>query len=201
LRARSATPDGFIKQENEYNSETQDTIVRVYRNPSEFLGPMQFRVFGKGISDPDGLLLWEGGNRASALLSFDGESIAINQHAMSDLGLLFVFTRREDGSYQKIDADFQKEALRLFVQQLGLKEQPSFDHIYCYAETWLNPHQLLGVLSGHESGQHVLDGSGLSSIAPPRNFPSTFVRSTKLAFTRSRKRMKISIAAPGLTAT
>jgi hypothetical protein len=76
---------------------------------------------------------------------------------MSDLGLLFGFTRREDGSYQREDVDFQKEAMELFVKQLGLKEEPSFDHIYCYAETWLNPRQLLGVLSGHESGQHVLD--------------------------------------------
>jgi hypothetical protein len=68
-----------VKQDEEYKSENEHTIVPVYRNPSEFLGPMQFRVFGKGISDPDGLLLWQGSNRASALLSFDGESIAINQ--------------------------------------------------------------------------------------------------------------------------
>ena len=99
----SPVPPGFVKQDEEYKSQTQDTIIRVYRDPSEFLGLMEFRVFGKGISDPDGFLLWKGGNRASALLSFDGESIAINQHAMSDLGLLFVFTRRDDGSYIRFD--------------------------------------------------------------------------------------------------
>src|SRR5438309_744782 len=142
-------PLGFAKEDAEFKSDTQDTTVRVYRDSSDPIGAMQFRVFGKGISDPDGYLLWEGANRASAKLSFDGEGIAINNHAMSDLGLLFVFTRRQDGSYQKVDIDFQKEALELLVKQLGLKEEPAFDHIYCYAETWVTDHQLLGELSGH----------------------------------------------------
>ena len=154
----SPLPPGFVKQDEEFKSQTQDTIVRVYRDPSDFLGPMQFRVFRKDSPDQDGVLLWEGANRASALVSFDGESIAINQHAMSDLGLLFVFIRRDDGSYRKVDVDFQKETLKLFVKQLGLKEEPAFDHIYCYAETWLTDHQLLGELSGHMSGEYSLDG-------------------------------------------
>src|SRR4051812_35367902 len=105
-------PPGFVKEDTEFKSDTEDTTIRVYRDSSNPIGQMQFRVFGKGISDPDGYLLWEGANRASAKLSFNGEGIAINNHAMSDLGQLFVFTRRHDGSYQKIDVDFQKEALK-----------------------------------------------------------------------------------------
>jgi hypothetical protein len=153
----SPLPPGFVKQDEEYKSHTQDTIVRVYRDPSEFLGPMQFRVFRKDSADQNGILLWEGANRASAVVSFDGESIAINQHAMSDLGLLFVFVRGADGSYRKVNVDFQKEALQLLTKQLGFKEEPSSDHIYSYAETWLTDHQFLGSLSGKESGQHSFD--------------------------------------------
>ena len=154
----SPPPPGFVKQD-EYKSQTEDTIVRVYRDPSDFLGPMQFRVFRKDSPDQDGFLLWEGANRAAALVSFDGESIAINQHVMSDLGLLFAFTRRENKlQYQKVDVDFQKEALKLFTKQEGLKYKPDFDHIYCYAKTWLTDHQFLGILSGHASGQSELDG-------------------------------------------
>src|SRR5436190_2617445 len=92
-------PAGFVKEDTEFKSDTEDTTIRVYRDSSNPIGQMQFRVFGKGISDPDGYLLWEGANRASARLSFNGEGIAINNHAMSDLGQLFVFTRRHDGSY------------------------------------------------------------------------------------------------------
>ena len=119
---------------------------------------MQFRVFRKDSPDQDGFLLWEGANRAAALVSFDGESITINQHVMSDLGLVLAFTRRQDGSYQKVDVDFQKEALKLFTKQEGFKNEPDFDHIYCYAKTWLTDHQFLGILSGHASGQSELDG-------------------------------------------
>ena len=122
-------PAGYVKEDTEFKSDTEDTTIRVYRDFSDPIGAMQFRVFGNGISDPDGYLLWEGANRASAKLSYDGEGIAINNHAMSDLGQLFVFTRRQDGSYQKVDVDFQKEALKLFVKQLGLKEEPALDHL------------------------------------------------------------------------
>ncbi len=183
----SPPPSGSVKQDTEFKSHTEETTVRVYRDPSDFLGPMEFRVFGKGISDPDGFLLWKGGNRASALLSFDGESIAINQHAMSDLGLLFVFTRRDDGSYQKVDVDFQKEALKLFEEQLGFKEEPSFDHIYCYAETWLSAHQLLGVLSGHESGQHVLDGFWFIFDCSTKQFSFDLCEINKAGFHKVKK--------------
>ena len=176
-----------MKQDQEYESHTGDTIVRVYRNPSESLGSMQFRVFRKDSSEPDGFLLWEGANRASALVSFDGESIAINQHAMSDLGLLFVFTRRGDGSYQKMDVDFEKEALKLFARQQELKEAPAFDHIYCYAETWLTDHQLLGVLSGHESGQHSLDGFWFIFDCSSKRFSFDLREINKTGFHKNKK--------------
>jgi hypothetical protein len=183
----SPPPPGFVKQDQEYESQTQETIVRVYRDPSEPLGPMQFRVFRKGSVDQEGVLLWEGANRASALVSFDGESIAINQHAMSDLGLLSVFTRREDGSYQKVEVDFQKEALKLFTKQQGLKDEPGFDHIYCYAETWLTDHQLLGVLFGQESGEHVLDGFWFIFDCSRKTFSFDLREINKMGFHKTKK--------------
>jgi hypothetical protein len=183
----SPLPPGFVKQDEEFKSQTQDTIVRVYRDPSDFLGPMQFRVFRKDSPDQSGLLLWEGANRASALVSFDGESIAINQHALSDLGLLFVFIRRHDGSYRKVDVDFQKEALKLFTKQQGFKDEPRFDHIYCYAETWLTDHQFLGVLSGHESGRHSLDGFWFIFDCPTKRFSFDLREINKMGFHKTKK--------------
>src|SRR5205085_3985579 len=180
-------PAGFVKQDTEFKSDTQDTTVRVYRDSSDPIGAMQFRVFGKGISDPDGYLLWEGANRASAKLSFDGEGIAINNHAMSDLGQLFVFTRRQDGSYQKVAVDFQKEALKLLVKQLGLNEEPAFDHIYCHAETWLTDHQLLGQLSGHMSGEHSLDGFWFIFDCSSRTFSFDLRAINKTSFHKTKK--------------
>jgi hypothetical protein len=183
----SRLPAGFVKEDTEFKSDTQDTTIRVYRDSSDPIGAMQFRVFGKGITDPDGYLLWEGANRASAKLSFDGEGIAINNHAMSGLGKLFVFTRRQDGSYQKVDVDFQKEALKLFVKQLGLKEEPGFDHIYCYAETWLSDHQLLGGLSGHMSGEHWLDGFWFIFDCSSRTFSFDLRAIDKTSFHKTKK--------------
>jgi hypothetical protein len=180
-------PVGYVKEDTEFKSDTQNTTIRVYRDSSDPIGAMQFRVFGKGISDPDGYLLWEGANRASAKLSFDGEGIAINNHAMSDLGQLFVFTRRQDGSYQKVDVDFQQEALKLFSKQLGLKEEPTFDHIYCYAEAWLTDHQFLGVLSGHMSGEHSLDGFWFIFDCPTKQFLFDLREINKTGFHKTKK--------------
>ena len=155
----SPPPEGFVKQDREYESPSGDTIVRVYQNEDM---DMQLRVFRTGNADKDGFLLWEGSGVAgggSALVSFDGENIAINQRDSSDLGLLFVFTRRQDGSYQKIDVDFQKEALKLATKQLGFKNEPSFGRypkFFCNADTWITDHQLLAVLSAQELGQHSL---------------------------------------------
>jgi hypothetical protein len=153
----SPLPEGFVKEDEEYRSESGDTIVRVYRKDDADM-TMQFRVFRTGSADQDGFLLWEGSGAtsASALVSSDGENIAINRKDSSDFGLLFVFTRRQDGSYQKIAVDFQKEALKLFTKQLGFKNEPVFGHIFCNAQAWLTDHQLLAVLSAQELGQHSL---------------------------------------------
>src|ERR1700720_3287188 len=155
----SPLPEGFVKGDEEYRSESGDTIIRVYRKDDADM-TMQFRVFRTGSADQDGFLLWEGSGAtsASALVSSDGEKIAINRKDSSDLGLLFVFTRRQDGSYQKIDVDFQKEALKLFTKQLGFKNEPVFGHIFCNAQAWLTDSLFVGVLSGFELGQHSLDG-------------------------------------------
>jgi hypothetical protein len=156
----SPPPPGFVKQDEEYRSDSGDTIVRVYRNDDDM--KMQFRVFRTGSADQDGFLLWEGSSvtSASALVSYDGANIAINRKEDSDHGVLFVFTRRQDGSYKRIDVDFQKQAWKLFIEQLGLKNQPVFSHIFCSAQAWLTDRLLVGVLSGFELGQHPhsLDG-------------------------------------------
>jgi len=175
-------PDGF-KQEDEYKSDTQNTVVRVYRGkPDDWTGPMQFRVFRKENPPADGSLLWEGLNRASALISSDGESIAINHHAMSTDGLLYVFTRQANGSYKKIDIDFRDEALRVFTKQQGLKSEPGFDHLYCHAETWLTENQFLGVLSGHMSGEHALDGFWFIFDCRTKKFSFDFTSINKASF-------------------
>src|SRR3954468_1892474 len=78
--AVAAPPPPRFVLDGEFDSDTQNTTVRVYKDPSDPFsqGGVQGRVFGEGISDPDGYLLWEGGNRASAELTSDGEGIAIN---------------------------------------------------------------------------------------------------------------------------
>lgn len=154
-----SVPAGY-KQEDEFKSATEDTVVKAYRGkPYDWTGPLQFRVFRKESPSVDGYLLWKAGfNRASVLISSDGENIAINHHAMSDLGLLYVFTRQMDGTYKQIDVDFQEQASQMFEKSLAPKSGPTFDHSYCYAKTWLTDHQFLGCFSGHESGKCELSG-------------------------------------------
>ena len=129
---------------------------------------MQFRVFyqpgkdddekdTKTFTDRNGQLLWEGENRASPVISFDGEGIIINHHALSDLEELIVFVRRTDGGYDKANVDFQEETLKLLAKQERMKTSPDFDHISCYGETWVNEHALLGSLRGHLSGESYWD--------------------------------------------
>jgi hypothetical protein len=182
----SPPPEGFVKQDQEYESQTGDTIVRVYLNPGAG-GPMQLRVFRTGSADQDGFLLWESQNGASALVSFDGENIAINHREDSDTGLLYVFTRRQDGSYQKIDVDFQKEALKLATKQLGFKNEPGFGHIFCGASFWLTDHQFLGVLSGKELGQYSLEGFWFIFDCSTKRFSFDLREINKFGFHKTKK--------------
>jgi hypothetical protein len=153
-----SAPRGYKKQD-EYKSADQKTVVCIYRGkPFDWTGKLQVRVFQDDSPKLGGYLLWEGENRVTALVSYDGEFIAINHHLMSDTGLLYIFARQSDGTYKKADIDFRDQALLQFSNQQGLKEPPEFDHLYCHAEQWLTNYQFLGVLSGHMSGEHSLDG-------------------------------------------
>ncbi|MGH8092226.1 MAG: hypothetical protein ACREIF_01965 [Chthoniobacterales bacterium] len=186
----SPLPSGFVKQDEEYRSESGDTIVRVYRKDDADM-TMQFRVFRTGDADQNGLLLWQGSGAtdASALVSYDGGNIAINRKENSDLGVLFVFTRRQDGSYKRIDVDFQKQAWKLFTEQLGLKNEPVFDHIFCNAQAWLTDSLFVGVLSGFELGPHPhsLDGFWFIFDCSTKKFFFDLREINKFGFDKTKK--------------
>jgi hypothetical protein len=160
LALADSIPKGY-KLEEEFKSQTEDTIVRAYRGkPYDWTGSLEYRVFRKESPSVNGYLLWKGQNRASVLISSDGENIALNNHVMSDLGLLYVFTRQKDGTYKNSDIDFMDKVSQMFEESLSKKldQAVDLDHSYCYANTWLSDHQLLGVFTGHESGRLTLSG-------------------------------------------
>jgi hypothetical protein len=149
-------PEGY-KLEEEFKSDTGDTIVKAYRGkPYDWSGSLEFRVYRTDSPTVNGSLLWKGENRASALISYDGENIAINNHVMSDLGLLYVFTRQNDGTYIKCDFDFMKKTSEIVKEELSkmVNGKVVFDHSYVYGNTWLSDHQLLVGFSASNSGNY-----------------------------------------------
>ena len=77
---------------------------------------------------------------------------------MSDLDLLYIFTRQPDGTYKQINVDINEKVSQLFEKSIAPKPSPVFDHSSCYAQTWLTDYRFLGVYSGHMSGECELKG-------------------------------------------
>jgi len=59
--------------------------------------------------------------------------------------------------------------------------------IYCYAETWLNDHQFLGVLSGHMSGEHSLGEFWFIFDCPTKQFSFDLREINKTGFHKTKK--------------
>ena len=155
--AQDYPPKGFTKVYADNSPQNSFEIVHFKQNPDDFSSDSQvwLHALKPGFKTQ---LLFTHNNRAAWLVSADENFIAINHHAMSDLGLLHVFSRNKEGVFQEVKKDFYEATSKLMAEQLKLKPQPGFDHIYCYADAWLRDGYLLAHLEGHDSGVHFLDG-------------------------------------------
>lgn len=148
-------PAGFVEVSSEKSPLDAFKVIHFKRDPEDFSSDSQ--IWLQALKPPfKTQLLFSHNNRASWLISGNEEFIAINHHALSDLGLLHVFAQGKDGAFHKIEKEFGEVARKLMTSQLKLAEEPGFDHEYCYADAWLRDGLLLAHLEGHESGVHFL---------------------------------------------
>ena len=155
--AQDYPPKGFTKVYADTSPQNTFEIIHFKRDLDDFSSDSQvwLHALKPGFTTQ---LLFTHNNRASWLVSDDENFIAVNHHAMSDLGLLHVFLRNKEGVFHEVKKNFNEMVSKLMTEQLNLKTEPGFDHIYCYADAWLRDGHLLAHLEGHESGVHFVDG-------------------------------------------